>query len=197
MHLGKKIRDLRFRRGLTVQQLAELSGLSKGFISQVENERTSPSLATLKDLARALNTSVAWLVVEDDAAPHVVRESERRNGTNGTPIHVEVLTAQPRRNLELLMTTIPPGGAARTERDYHHGEECVVCLDGLVIVVDGDQRIELKPGDSCHFDRRAARSIENAGSTPARVLVAITPATFEPATRPRPAAEADPVVATQ
>jgi transcriptional regulator with XRE-family HTH domain len=42
MQLGKKIRELRFRRGLTVQQLAELSGLSKGFISQVENERTSP-----------------------------------------------------------------------------------------------------------------------------------------------------------
>jgi len=194
MHIGKKIRDLRFRRGLTVQQLAELSALSKGFISQVENERTSPSLATLKDLARALNTSVAWLVGEDDAAPHVVRESERRNG-NGTPIHVEVLTAQPRRNLELLMTTIPPGGNARTERDYHHGEECIVCLDGHVVVLDGDQRIELKPGDSCHFDRRAARSIENAGSAPARVLVAITPASFEPATRAKPVAEADPISA--
>ena len=135
MHLGKKIRDLRFRRGLTVQQLAELSGLSKGFISQVENERTSPSLATLRDLARALNTSVAYLVVEDDSAPHIVRESDRLKGVNGTPIHVEVLTAQPRKNLEMLVMTIPPGGIARTERDYHHGEECVVCLDGLVAVV--------------------------------------------------------------
>jgi transcriptional regulator with XRE-family HTH domain len=54
MQLGRKIRDLRLRRGLTVQQLAEATGLSKGFISQVENSRTSPSLATLQDLARAL-----------------------------------------------------------------------------------------------------------------------------------------------
>src|SRR5437667_10165085 len=77
MQLGKKIRDLRFRRGLTVQQLAEASSLSKGFISQVENDRTSPSLATLRDLARALDTSVAYLVVEDDQVPFVVREKER------------------------------------------------------------------------------------------------------------------------
>lgn len=183
MHLGKKIRDLRFRRGLTVQQLAELSGLSKGFISQVENERTSPSLATLRDLARALNTSVAYLVVEDDSAPHIVRESDRLKGTNGAPIHVEVLTAQPRRNLEILMTTIPPGGSARTERDYHHGEECVVCLDGLVTVCGGEHRIELKPGDSCHYDGRTPHAVENAGSGPARVMIAITPASFEPAPR--------------
>lgn len=183
MHLGKKIRDLRFRRGLTVQQLAELSGLSKGFISQVENERTSPSLATLRDLARALNTSVAYLVVEDDSAPHIVRESDRLKGTNGAPIHVEVLTAQPRRNLEILMTTIPPGGSARTERDYHHGEECVVCLDGLVTVSGGEHRIELKPGDSCHYDGRTPHAVENAGSGPARVMIAITPASFEPAPR--------------
>src|SRR5204862_362435 len=53
MQLGRKIKDLRLRRGLTVQQLGEATGLSKGFISQVENSRTSPSLATLQDLARA------------------------------------------------------------------------------------------------------------------------------------------------
>ena len=58
MQLGRKIRDLRLRRGLTVQQLAELTGLSKGFVSQVENNRTSPSLATLQALSAALNVPV-------------------------------------------------------------------------------------------------------------------------------------------
>jgi transcriptional regulator with XRE-family HTH domain len=66
MLLGQKIRDLRLRRGLTVQKLAEASGLSKGFVSQVENGRTSPSLATLYDIARSLETSVASLVVEEE-----------------------------------------------------------------------------------------------------------------------------------
>jgi transcriptional regulator with XRE-family HTH domain len=49
-----------------VQKLAEASGLSKGFVSQVENGRTSPSLATLYDIARSLETSVASLVVEEE-----------------------------------------------------------------------------------------------------------------------------------
>jgi transcriptional regulator with XRE-family HTH domain len=66
MLLGQKIRDIRLRRGLTVQKLAEASGLSKGFVSQVENGRTSPSLATLYDIARSLETSVASLVVEEE-----------------------------------------------------------------------------------------------------------------------------------
>ena len=90
MQLGKKIRDLRCRRGFTVHQLAVASGLSKGFISQVENDRTSPSLATLRDLARALDTSVAYLVIEDDQAPYVVREGERpRIHSNGDTSRLE------------------------------------------------------------------------------------------------------------
>src|SRR5437762_11975779 len=112
MHLGKKIRDLRFRRGLTVQQLAELSGLSKGFISQVENDRTSPSLATLRDLARALDTTVAYLVVEDEQGPHIVRGRERPIVPSQSLSRIEVLSAQPRRNLELLIIELPPGGSA-------------------------------------------------------------------------------------
>src|SRR5260221_992894 len=113
MQLGKKIRDLRCRRGLTVQQLAAASGLSKGFISQVENERTSPSLATLRDLARALETSVAYLVLEDDQAPYVVRENQRpRIQVNGCVSRIEILSAPPRRNLELLLAEIPPGGSS-------------------------------------------------------------------------------------
>src|SRR5258705_9980326 len=98
MQLGKKIRDLRLRRGLTVQQLAEATGLSKGFISQVENNRTSPSLATLQDLARALETSVAYLVVEEEQVPFVVRASDRpRLHVGGNTSRVEVLSAQPKR----------------------------------------------------------------------------------------------------
>ena len=62
MQLGRKIRDLRLRPGLTVQQLAEATGLSKGFVSQVENGRTSPSLATLYDRYGRLTTPGRYVV---------------------------------------------------------------------------------------------------------------------------------------
>lgn len=201
MQLGKKIRDLRLRRGLTVQQLAEASGLSKGFISQVENERTSPSLATLADLATALETSVAYLVVEEDQVPYVVRAHERqRVQVGGNTSRVEILSAHPKRNLELLMAELPPGMSAGDKRHYHHGEECMLCLEGRVSVNCGDHQLVLEAGDSCHYDGRVPHAIENCGSSPARVIIAITPAAFEPiirvrepraATRPAPALEVE------
>jgi transcriptional regulator with XRE-family HTH domain len=185
MQLGRKIRDLRLRRGLTVQKLAEASGLSKGFISQVENDRTSPSLATLRDLATALRTSVAYLVVDDDPTLHVVRAAERpRLRIADTASSAEVLSAQPKRNLELLLLELPAGSAADGERHSHHGEECLLCLEGRVRLVHGEEELVLETGDSCHFDGRIAHSIENLDADLARVLVAMTPAAFEPVLLP-------------
>jgi len=186
MQLGRKIRDLRLRRGLTVQQLAEASKLSKGFISQVENDRTSPSLATLRDLAAALETSVAYLVVEEDQVPHLVRRDERpRLQIGGNTSKVEVLSALPKRNLELLMIEFPPGVSAGDNRHYHHGEECMLVLEGRVRLSCGDHVLLLAAGDSCHYDGRVPHSIENCGTDWARVIVSITPAAFEPIMRVR------------
>ncbi len=186
MQLGKKIRDLRLRRGLTVQQLAAASRLSKGFISQVENDRTSPSLSTLRDLASALQTSVAYLVVEEEQMPSVVRAGERpRMHVGGNASKVEVLSAQPKRNLELLLAELPPGLTAGDKGHYHHGEECLLCLEGRVSVVCGDHHLVLETGDSCHYDGRVPHAIENVGPVTARVIIAITPAAFEPIIRVR------------
>jgi transcriptional regulator with XRE-family HTH domain len=184
MQLGKKIRDLRLRRGLTVQRLAEASGLSKGFISQVENDRTSPSLATLSELARSLDTSVAYLVVEEQQVPHVVRASERpRIHVGGNTSRVELLSAQPKRNLELVQAELPPGLSAGQKRHFHHGEEIVMCLEGRLRLTCGQHVIELEQGDTCHYDGRVPHAVENAGETVARVLIAMTPAAFEPLIR--------------
>lgn len=186
MQLGKKIRDLRLRRGMTVQQLAEATGLSKGFISQVENSRTSPSLATLQDLARSLETSVAYLVVEEEQVPHVVRAHERPTlQVGGNTSTVEVLSAQPRRNLELIQAELPPGVPAGDKRHYHHGEEVVLCVQGRVSLTCGDHVLMLEVGDSCHFDGRVPHAVENAGTEVAKVLIAMTPAAFEPMFRVR------------
>ena len=186
MQLGRKIRDLRLRRGLTVQQLAEATGLSKGFVSQVENGRTSPSLATLQDLAKSLETSVAYLVVEEDQVPYVVRRTERPHmSVNGNTSRVEVMSAQPRRNLELLHAELPPGVSMSDKRHFHHGEEVVLCVDGRVNLTCGEHVVILEAGDSCHFDGRVPHSIENAGDLTARILIALTPAAFEPFMRAR------------
>jgi transcriptional regulator with XRE-family HTH domain len=184
MQVGKKIRDLRLRRSLTVQQLADACGLSKGFISQVENERTSPSLATLGDIARALGASAAYLVTEEDPTACVVRADQRvRLPVNGNTSRVEVLSATPKRNLDLILAEFPPGVAVGEKRHYHHGEECMLVLQGQVRVHLGDAVHDLSPGDAIHFDGRMPHAIENVGENVVRVLTAMTPAAFEPIVR--------------
>jgi len=184
MQLGRKIRDLRQRRGLTVQQLADASGLSKGFISQVENERTSPSLSTLHDLAGALGISAAYLVVEEEPVPCVVRAADRPVvQVGGNTSRVEVLSAQPKRNLEMLVAELPPGLSAGDKLHYHHGEECVLCIAGRVRLTYGTHVVVLEEGDTCHYDGRVPHAVENCGDVVARVLIAMTPAAFEPLIR--------------
>ncbi|MBI1798546.1 MAG: helix-turn-helix transcriptional regulator [Candidatus Eisenbacteria bacterium] len=186
MQLGKKIRDLRLRRGLTVQGLADATHLSKGFISQVENNHTSPSLATLRDISRALETSTAYLVVEEEQHPYVVRAGERpRVRVGGNTTKVELLSASPKRNLEMVLAELPAGVSAGDKRHFHHGEECVLCLEGRVSITCGLHRLVLEAGDSCHFDGRVPHAVENCGDGPARLVIAITPAAFEPLIRVR------------
>jgi len=179
MQLGRKIRDLRLRRGMTVQRLADESHLSKGFISQVENNRTSPSLATLQDLAAALRTSVSYLVADDEPTPHVVRANERPLLDIGDEtVRVEVLSALPRRNLDLLLLELPTAGTGEGRPHSYDGEECVLCLEGHVVLHQGDGAYELEPGDSCHYDGRTPHTLRNTGSETARLLVVMTPAAF-------------------
>ena len=198
MKLGRKIRDLRLRRGLTVQKLADATHLSKGFISQVENDHTSPSLSSLRDIAAALLISMAYLVVEDDSTLHVVRAAERPQlPADGTARRTELLSALPGRNLELLMLELPPPGPlAGEQRHSHPGEVCILCVEGRVRLLHGERELILETGDSCHFDGRIPHSTGSPGPAAARVLIATTPAAFEPAPRmegPRVAPEGEPL----
>src|SRR5512143_3881426 len=111
MSLGEKIRSLRRRRGLTVQGLASACHLSKGFISQVENGRTSPSLSTLADMARVLGVSPAILVAEAAPGAHVTRANG--HGTNGDTrgdraTSTVCLCDRPDRTLDMYMLEIAP-----------------------------------------------------------------------------------------
>ncbi|NOT33045.1 MAG: helix-turn-helix transcriptional regulator [Candidatus Eisenbacteria bacterium] len=192
MSLGAKLRDLRQRKSLTIQQLADATGLSKGFVSQVENGHAHPSLTSLRELAKALATSIAYLVVDDEHAPHVVRANERPQlRVGGNTSRVELLSAQPKRNLELIMAELPPGLSAGEKRHFHHGEEILFVVEGRVRLAYGPHIVELGTGDTCHFDGRTPHGVENSGDTMARVIISMTPAAFEPLIKVRPDDEDD------
>ena len=192
MQIGPRIRELRLRRRMTVQQLADASGLSKGFVSQVENEHTCPSLATLRDFATALDTTVAWLVVEEDPVPGGVRATHPPHaGADAISSRIERLSAHPRRDLDLITIELPPGFNGGGEFQVHRGEEIVHCVEGTVRLLVGGETVELRPGESCHFDARTPHRLENHGSTVSRCLIATAFASFDAPMPAKPAPTAD------
>ncbi len=174
MSLGEKIRSLRRRRGLTVQGLASACNLSKGFISQVENGRTSPSLSTLADMANVLGVSPALLVANGAPGVHVTRANGRSLGippAARTPQAVP-LSSRPGRSLDLFMVEIPPGASLDGGPVDDPGEQAVHVLNGRVRVGYGTAQLDLGPGDTGHWEVLPGMALTNLGAEPARILLA-------------------------
>jgi transcriptional regulator with XRE-family HTH domain len=176
--VGSRIRELRTRRGLVIEDLSRKSGLSKPYISQVETGKASPSLQTVQKLAQALGVPLTYLFVDEAFGCHVTRRHERRAVSFGDPDKLVFFLSAPNRSLEMLLLDIPAGYTAGGRTHSHDGEECHWVLEGTITAVQGDQRFVLARGDSFHWDGSVPHRIENHGPEVARLLVARTPPGF-------------------
>ena len=180
MLLGERIRVLRRRRGLTVQALASSCGLSKGFISQVENGRTSPSLSTLSELAKVLGVSPAFLVREPSTGAFVTRGNGRASATNGLENRSATATPlsdRPRRGLDLFLVELPPGSAMDGPPLDCPGEQAAYILSGRARLRYGGEEMDVQPGDTAHWEVGPDLVLANAGAESVRLVLATFPAT--------------------
>src|SRR5437764_482042 len=108
MNIGSKIRAIRNRKKITIAQMCEGTGLSKGFISNVENNNTSPSISTLHTIANFLKVPLPYLLLEKDQQMSVIRKDEREYTiSKGSDLKVEHLAS--RDGLSLRTVEFPPG----------------------------------------------------------------------------------------
>jgi transcriptional regulator with XRE-family HTH domain len=182
LRMGRRVRERRLRRGLVIEELARKTGLSKGYVSQIETGKASPSLATAEKLAHALDVPLTYLFLEDALACQVIRKADRQRVSFGAPDKLVDVLSAPNRHLELLVVEIPAGYTAGGRTHSHEGEECHWLLEGRITAVQGERRFELEEGDSFHWDGSIPHRIENHGGRPARLLVARTPPGFLNAT---------------
>lgn len=177
--IGGKIRRLRVKLGLTQEELAARTELTKGFISQLENDITSPSIATLMDILEALGTDIAAFF-NDRSEERVVFTPEdtfeKEDGEAGNVIRWLVPNAQ-KNALEPILVSIRPGGQT-DELDPHEGEEFGLVLSGTVTLVDGDAKYRVHKGDSFYLHPQGVHWLMNNGKTPAKVLWISTPPSF-------------------
>jgi transcriptional regulator with XRE-family HTH domain len=175
--IGARLRAARRERGLSLAELADRSGLTKGFLSEVERDLTSPSVGSLLRLCAALDLHVGDLFGGDQGP--VVRAGERTPiAFGGQGVDEFQLTPAGERRLLVLQSDIAPGGGSGDEPySLASDAEFVHVLEGtLDVEVDGT-RFRLAAGDSLTFDAAAPHTWSNPSrSRPARVLWVLVPA---------------------
>ncbi len=177
MDIGGKIRQLRTQKGLTLEELASRSELTKGFLSQLERDLTSPSIDSLNDILEALGTNLAEFFKEDAVEQYTFRESdfyvdEREECT----VSWIVPNAQ-KNQMEPILLTLPENGES-FEVAPHSGEEFGYVVDGTVVLVCDDKRSVLRKGETFYLHGKSFHSIRNERKTTARVLWVSTPPLF-------------------
>lgn len=175
--IGERLRAARSDRGLSLADVATRSGLTKGFLSEVERDLTSPSVGSLLRICSALELAVGELF-DSDQGP-VVRAADRTPiAFGGEGVDEFQLTPAGERRLLVLQSDIAPGGgsgddpyALASEAEFVH-----VLAGTLDVEVDG-ARFRLAAGDSMTFDATAQHRWGNPSrSQPARVLWVLVPA---------------------
>lgn len=172
--LGARLRELRVRRELSVRTLAKRAGFSPSFISQMEADAVSPSLASLERIASELGVTLGQLFTSLESAPRtVVRRMERPSYESvWSRSIVEVLAdAVPGRKMSAVQVTVAPGGSSgRRPAPSPHDTFALVLSGGLVLTTE-EGSIELGEGDTAYIPERTAFSWANRGDEPAELLV--------------------------
>jgi transcriptional regulator with XRE-family HTH domain len=181
--LGAKIRRLRQRRSLTLQDVSELSGLSKSLLSQIENEASAPRIPTLVRIAKALGVQIGYFFRQESSAQRIslVRSNSRqevvqlphnrpkRLGYRYVPL-AHPLTNQ---HMEPFWIHFEPRSDNEDTYFQHAGEEFLYVQEGRLEFKGGDQSMVIEKGDSLYFESSMPHGVRNLGSSPASALAVI------------------------
>jgi transcriptional regulator with XRE-family HTH domain len=150
--VGARVRSLRRERGLTIEQVAAATGLTKGFISQLERDRTSPSLSSIARICDALGVRLSH-IFEREPAPALVRGDVRPKVDTYFPTSNYLLSSRDERRLQVIESEVAPGAGSGEELYSLPGEiEFVYVVEGTLEISVGDETMTLAAGDSLTYE---------------------------------------------
>ena len=179
MKIGYKIKDLRIQKNLTQEELADRCELSKGFISQLERDLTSPSIATLIDILQCLGTDLKEFFndsVEEQIAFREADYFEKIDEELKNKVEWIIPNAQ-KNMMEPIRLSLSPGGSTYPDNP-HEGEEFGYVLSGEVRLHLGKKTYDVPKGSSFYFTASKIHYLTNEGKTTAKVLWVSAPPTF-------------------
>lgn len=176
--IGERIRDLRRSFDLTQEELAHRSNLTKGFISQLERDLTSPSLESLMGILRALDTDIVEFFRGQHEERFVFSPADRTNADTYPEVSGFELMVPGAANCEMepAILTLAPGEAL--EEKSHAGEEFGYMLQGQVVVKYGKRQTTARRGECFYYVADRSHGVVNASRQPAKILWISTPPSF-------------------
>lgn len=177
MDIGNKIKEMRIQKGLTQEELADRAELTKGFISQVERNHTSPSIATLVDILQCLGTDLKHFFGDDEDTQIVFKKEdyfEKEDSELKNTIQWIVPNAQ-KNTMEPILLTLETGGKTYTCIP-HEGEIFGYVMSGVVKIVIGNQEFRAKKGESFYYAANNEHHLESERG--AKVLWVSSPPNF-------------------
>ena len=177
VNVGISLKALRAERGLSIRALAEASGLAVNTLSLIENNKTSPSVVTLQQLASALKVPITAFFERDAPKTRVAFiKAGRRVGAAFAHGTLEDLGSNlTERTIEPFVVTIKPNANSGAQPIVHTGHEFIFCLEGRIVYTVEDQTYLLEPGDSLLFESHLPHRWQNVEEVPARTILVLCP----------------------
>lgn len=184
--IGGLIRERRKQAKLTLQALCANAELSVGYLSQIERDQATPSLATLTQIARALGVGVEYFISVPKAEDALsLAEGRARFHIEGSSIVYEKLSTEfPGSQIAAYIMHVPPG--YQSETVSHEGEEFLFILEGEITQWLGAEKMILGPGDALHYRGNQNHAWANRTDRPARILWTGRLTMFQTASSPAP-----------
>ncbi|SFM93331.1 cupin domain-containing protein [Thermodesulforhabdus norvegica] len=180
LKIGEKLKRLRMESGLTQEELANRAYLTKGFISQLERDLTSPSISTLKAILDVLGVGLAEFF-SDVRDTSTIGYARRRVLSTASTDECSVFYLLPRatgRLMDPVLVRLAPG-VKTPEETAHPGEEFGFVLKGRIVLWLDRQNYRLKNGDCFYFKSSTRHWVENVGQSEAELLWVVSPTRFE------------------
>jgi transcriptional regulator with XRE-family HTH domain len=156
--IGKRIQDLRKQKGLSLEELSQMTGFDVDLLSRIEQSQVQPQLGTVIKLSKALDSAFGRLVSGvGDRLYSITRKGDRKvvsrstsaQGRKAVYTYQSLAPEVKGRHMEALIVQLE--AAIEPEISIHEGEEFIFVLDGIVTLAIGDDRFELEPGDSAYY----------------------------------------------
>ena len=184
-YVGSKIKGLRETKNLSIEEVAESTGLSVEQINSIENDQNLPSLGPLIKIARALGVRLGTFMDDSDALGPVVCRAEEReqnssisfsNGATDARKHMEyhpLAQQKAGRHMEPFVIDINPEDAPDFQLSAHEGEEFIYVMQGEVEIIYGKDTYTLKEGDSIFYDSIVKHHVHGAPGKSAKILAVV------------------------